>query len=650
MSNEGANVAGSSSTPQSDDATMMTSSANHTTTNGVDVVVGDGGGGGGGGLLRRPRPPLSQKFGSEEKTINNIDNDNDTDNEEVSSSRYIVDRLKRMYHDDVVEAERQYHMHFNFCLPTDGEIKDSEFEAKPMVLLIGQYSTGKTTFLNHLLGEDFPGMHIGPEPTTDKFMALYHGRENNETNSDHHPTLNNSGSSPSPSPSAVTDDDLQASGRLVKGNTLTVTPDLPFSSLSQFGSAFLNHFVGSSSSAPLLKRITFIDTPGVLSGEKQRINRTYDFPQVAKWFADRSDLILLLFDAHKLDISDEFKEVIDTIRLYNNDKIRCVLNKADCVTREQLVRVYGSLMWSMGKIFDSPEVVRVYTGSYWNGALTNDDFEHMFAKDENLLVRELVDLPRCAAERKINHMVNRIRSVRAHVCILGTVRGMTPRLFGKKKSRDRVLKDLESIMDGVRVKFDLSKGDMPDPKEFARCLNSFPDFGVFPPINKRLIRRLGSLIEDDIPEIVTDADVGKKDAATTGRGLFSVQKPRKKSKGAAGILGAVGRIITFCLLLLSVAEGIYYWSYSRPAHSLLELHDGCMVLVSTVVENFALGDIFANLHHERCFQAFQGCLALGDVTVKLRHERCFQTFQECREMSGSVLADVCSKLGLNFCQ
>ena len=55
---------------------------------------------------------------------------------------------------------------------------------------------------------------------------------------------------------------------------------------------------------------------------------------------------MLLFDAHKLDISDEFKSVIDTIRQHNDDKIRCVLNKADSVTREQLVRVYGSLMWS----------------------------------------------------------------------------------------------------------------------------------------------------------------------------------------------------------------------------------------------------------------------------------------------------------------
>ena len=213
----------------------------------------------------------------------------------------------------------------------------------------------------------------------------------------------------------------------------------------------------------------------------------------------------------KLDISDEFKNVIDTISQYNNDKIRCVLNKADCVTREQLVRVYGSLMWSMGKIFDSPEVVRVYTGSYWNGALINNDFERMFGKDEKLLVRELVDLPRCAAERRVNQIVNRIRLVKVHVCILGTLSRMTPRLFGKKKSREQLLNELDLIMDNVRVEFDLSKGDMPDPHEFAKCLKNFPDFSVFPPTDKALIRRLDSLIEKDIPKIVSEADVVARD-------------------------------------------------------------------------------------------------------------------------------------------
>ena len=37
-----------------------------------------------------------------------------------------------------------------------------------------------------------------------------------------------------------------------------------------------------------------MDTPGVLSGEKQRIERTYNFIDVCGWFAARCDLILLV--------------------------------------------------------------------------------------------------------------------------------------------------------------------------------------------------------------------------------------------------------------------------------------------------------------------------------------------------------------------
>ena len=143
-----------------------------------------------------------------------------------------------------------------------------------------------------------------------------------------------------------------------------------FHTLSKFGGAFLNHFQCSSMKSDVLKSISFLDTPGILSGAKQNIDRGYDFIGVLKWFAERVDRILLLFDAHKLDISDEFKRSIEALVGYD-DKIRIVLNKADMVDNQQLIQVYGALTWSLGKVLNSPEIPRVYIGSFWVKILGN---------------------------------------------------------------------------------------------------------------------------------------------------------------------------------------------------------------------------------------------------------------------------------------
>ena len=71
----------------------------------------------------------------------------------------------------LMPLEETYDFH-EFVSPA---LNDPDFDAKPMVLLVGQYSTGKTSFIRYLLERDFPGIRIGPEPTTDSFTAVMYG-------------------------------------------------------------------------------------------------------------------------------------------------------------------------------------------------------------------------------------------------------------------------------------------------------------------------------------------------------------------------------------------------------------------------------------------------------------------------------------------
>ncbi|XP_010422242.2 PREDICTED: EH domain-containing protein 2-like [Camelina sativa] len=378
----------------------------------------------------------------------------------------IVDGLKRLYTEKLKPLEVTYRFN-DFASPV---LTNSDFDAKPMVMLLGQYSTGKTTFIKHLLGCDYPGAHIGPEPTTDRFVVAMSGPDE----------------------------------RTIPGNTMAVQADMPFNGLTSFGGAFLSKFECSQMPHPVLDQITLVDTPGVLSGEKQRMQRSYDFTGVISWFASKCDMILLLFDPHKLDISDEFKRVITSLR-GNEDKIRVVLNKADQVDTQQLMRVYGALMWSLGKVLNTPEVVRVYIGSFndkpINEAAVGPIGKELFEKEQNDLLADLMDIPKKACDRKINEFVKRARAAKINAYIMSHLRKEMPAMMGKSKAQQRLMDNLQEEFGKVQREFHLPAGDFPSVEHFREVLGGY-NIDKFEKLKPKMIQAVDDMLGYDIPDLL----------------------------------------------------------------------------------------------------------------------------------------------------
>lgn len=384
------------------------------------------------------------------------------DNTKNEPYENVIEGLKNIYSTKLLPLEQHYQFH-DFHSP---QLEDSDFDAKPMILLVGQYSTGKTTFIKYLLERDFPGIRIGPEPTTDRFIAVMYDEKEG----------------------------------MIPGNALVVDPKRQFRPLSKFGNAFLNRLQCSLVDSPVLQNISIIDTPGILSGEKQRVDRGYDFTGVLEWFAERVDRIILLFDAHKLDISDEFRRSIEALRGHD-DKIRIVLNKADMIDHQQLMRVYGALMWSLGKVLQTPEVARVYIGSFWDQPLRYDVNRRLFEDEEQDLFKDLQSLPRNAALRKLNDLIKRARLAKVHAYIIAELRKDMPSFLGKDSKKKELIKNLSSVYDRIQKEHLISPGDFPDVKKMQEVLMTM-DFTKFQPLKPKLLDIVDRMLAEDISNLM----------------------------------------------------------------------------------------------------------------------------------------------------
>jgi len=351
---------------------------------------------------------------------------------------YAANEMTRLYKESMLTLENMY-LYNEFA---QAKMNMCEFAAAPIVLLIGQYSVGKTTFLRHLVGRDFPSMHIGPEPTTDTFTVVSDG-----------PVM-----------------------REIPGAVLSTMTDRPFANASRFGNSFLTHFRGVDvPNSAVLKKITLIDTPGILAGNKQR-NRGYNFSRAIEWFASISDRILVIFDAQKVDISNEFQMALNSIRSYS-DKTHIVLNKADTVRSDELFRCYGSMMWSLGKAVEAPEALRVYVSSLHGKPLICEDANKAFlASEMRALMSDFALLPRDSAVRRVGNLARRAKAVRAHVLLVGCLKEKMPLVFGKEKARADLIRNLPAIFRQVSQQHGIAPSDMPDLGRFRRWIEGHADW------------------------------------------------------------------------------------------------------------------------------------------------------------------------------
>lgn len=127
-----------------------------------------------------------------------------------------------------------------------------------------------------------------------------------------------------------------------------------------------------------------------------------------------------------------------------------VLNKADQVNSQQLMRVYGAMMWSLGKVIRTPEVVRVYVGSFWDEPYKNKDNEKLFQAEQADLIRDLRNLPANSTIRKVNEIVKRSRLLRVHAHIISYLRTQMPSMFGKSSKQEELINNMREVFQTVQ--------------------------------------------------------------------------------------------------------------------------------------------------------------------------------------------------------
>lgn len=385
---------------------------------------------------------------------------------------YIIEEnvLRTIYKKKLQPLEEHY-LFNEFHLP---RLEDADFVTSPMLLISGDI-TAKRKFIRQITNVDISSIqNDSDQPFDECFNAIVFGEDEST----------------------------------IPGSMLVFDSAKPFRPLTKFGLEFLNHFQGMSMCSPLLKTMSIIDTPNVLKKDASEIETSssddsaYDLTPSFEWFCQRADRILLFYNAHNLIISDIQRQ---SIEMYPA-KIVIVLDNTD-MNQQQLIKVYGTLMFTLAKIVtSSAEVTRVYIGSLCDHQLRYPVNGRLFRDERKDFFKELNSVASSAAYSQLNTFLERARLAKVHAYIIGEIHNEMRSVWKKERKKLEICKNLQMIFDKVQRDRSISADDFPELSKMQISLQHH-DFSKFNSLKPELVELFDDKVVYNITQYMNKLSV-----------------------------------------------------------------------------------------------------------------------------------------------
>ncbi|XP_012529464.2 sarcalumenin isoform X1 [Monomorium pharaonis] len=435
----------------------------------------------------RPRDHINQLL--------KLDEENEEKERAIQRAADIILRdLKRLYDNAIKPLETMY----KYRDLSNRHFGDPEIFSKPLVLFMGPWSGGKSSIVNYLLDIEYKPMSLrtgGLRECLEEHCKSPNGK-------------NDTGAEPSPAYFNII---MHGEEEEVLDGT-QLAADWTFSGLQKFGQGLLDRLRGLRLNNKLLEKVNIVEIPGILEIRKQ-VQRLFPFNDACQWFIDRADIIFLVYDPAKLDVGPETEAILDQLK-GREYQTRIILNKADQVKPEELMRVQGALIWNISPLMSSAEPPIMYSTSLWSLPYEAGAPTRLLYAQERAFLRDL----RSAIDKRVEHKIASARRfavrVRNHAkmvdCYLTTYYNHKTFFGNKREISDKIIENPQDyhIYEGLSTLTNISRYDLPDPdvyRDFFR-LNPLYDFPLLSstctyfrgcPIN-----RLDVAIAYDLPELV----------------------------------------------------------------------------------------------------------------------------------------------------